>query len=287
MVNITELLNDFRNELLREDKSENTVASYISDINSFLSWYEGSTSEGIEKLIALDLKDYRSYLLGNRSAKVATVNRKVASINKFMDWLHNEGHLQKSLKLKQVKQNTPQEFKGLSEREVKTLRKEVHRNGNKRDILIIELLLNTGLRVSELCNIRIGDIEASERKGRIKVMGKGMKERVLQLNKEVREAIEEYLQVRPKMDCDCLFVGQRGGLTRNGVFKSIKKYADRIGIEVSPHTLRHTLARKLLESGSDITTVQGILGHERLETTAIYTKTTQDKMDRDLEGLNW
>ncbi len=286
MKSIEELIKEYQDELIRQDKSDNTISSYLLDIKAFIKWYQESTNEGIEKLIALDLKDYRSFLVTN-GAKVATVNRKIASINKFVEWLNVEGYLEKQFKLKQIKQTSQQQFKGLEPKDLKSLRKEIHRNGNKRDILIFEILINTGIRVSELCNIKLRDIEVSERKGQLSIVGKGMKQRVVALNKNVRDAFEDFMKVRPKTDSEFLLIGQRGQLTRNGVFKTLKKYADRVGIEVSPHCLRHSLARYLLESGSDITTVQGILGHERLETTAIYTKTTQKRMDEDLENLNW
>ncbi len=282
-----ELLQQYQDELIRQDKSDNTIASYMLDLKSFIKWYEESTNEGIEKLIALDLKDYRGFLMAN-GAKVATVNRKVASINKYVEWLNVRGVLDKQLKLKQIKRSaSEQQFKGLDSKELKALRKEVHRNGNKRDIFMFELLINTGIRVSELCDIKFDSIEVSERKGTLSIIGKGMKQRTVALNKDVRDAYEDYIKARPVTSCDYLFVGQRGQLTRNGVFKTLKKYADRVGVEVSPHCLRHSLARHLLESGTDITTVQGILGHERLETTAIYTKSTQEKMNQVLETVNW
>jgi len=221
-------------------------------------------------------------------AKVATINRKIASINKFVEWLNVRGVLDKQLKLKQIKRSaSEQQFKGLDSRELKALRKEVHRNSNNRDIFMFELLINTGIRVSELCDIKFDSIEVSERKGILSIIGKGMKQRTVALNKDVRDAFEDYMNVRPVTKSDYLFMGQRGQLTRNGVFKTLKKYADRVGVEVSPHCLRHSLARHLLESGTDITTVQGILGHERLETTAIYTKSTQEKMNKVLESMNW
>lgn len=282
-----ELLKEYQDELIRQDKSDNTIASYMLDLKAFIKWYGESTGEGIEKLIALDLKDYRGFLMTN-GVKVSTVNRKIASINKFLEWLNTKGILDKQLKLKQIKRSTSeQQFKGLDSKELKALRKEVHRNGNKRDIFMFELLINTGIRVSELCDIKLNSIEISERKGILSIIGKGMKQRTVALNKDVREAYEEYMKVRPSTNSDYLFVGQRGQLTRNGVFKTLKKYAERVGIEVSPHCLRHSLARHLLESGTDITTVQAILGHERLETTAIYTKSTQQKINEVLESVNW
>lgn len=282
-----ELLKEYQDELIRQDKSDNTISSYMLDLKGFIKWYQGTTDEGIEKLIALDLKDYRVYLMTN-GAKVATVNRKIASINKFVEWLNVRGVLDKRLKLKQIKRSSSeQQFKGLESKELKMLRKEVHRSGNKRDILMFELLINTGIRVSELCDIKLSTIEISERKGILSIIGKGMKQRTVALNKDVRDAYEDYMKIRPASASEFLLIGQRGQLTRNGVFKTLKKYADRIGVEVSPHSLRHSLARHLLEEGIDITTVQGILGHERLETTAIYTKSTQEKMNKVLEDMNW
>jgi site-specific recombinase XerD len=163
------------------------------------------------------------------------------------------------------------------------LLREAERHGNKRNLAILQLLRHTGLRVGELCNLRLGDVTISERKGEVLVRGgKGTKDRTIPLNNDVRRAVEAYKQVRPRVADDRLFVGQRGQPLRpQGVQLVVRKYARRAGLpEVTPHVLRHTFAKHVLDAGEDLATVQRLLGHERLETTAIYTQPTA----RDLEA---
>lgn len=149
-------------------------------------------------------------------------------------------------------------------------------------------MLGTGLRVSELCGLRLQNIEISERKGSLRVIGKGNINRKLPLNKDVRKAIKEYLAVRPESDTDFLLIGQRGALKRNAINLILKKYGQRVMVEVTPHRVRHTLGYRLVKSkNTAITTIQQILGHDSIMTTNLYTVTTeQDKVDA-LEALEW
>jgi site-specific recombinase XerD len=128
--------------------------------------------------------------------------------------------------------------------------------------------------VGELCNLTLEDIKLGERSGELVVRsGKGSKYRVVPLNADVRKTLRAYLEDRAKTGTSALFVGLRGnGLTPQGVEKIVDKYAYKARLEgVTPHTLRHSFAKQTLDSGVNLVAVAALLGHQRLETTAIYT----------------
>jgi integrase/recombinase XerC len=152
---------------------------------------------------------------------------------------------------------------------------------------VVVVLLNTGLRASELCGLKLSDLELSERRGRLHVRGKGDKARTVPLNAGVREALREWLSVRPAAADDRLFIGRRGPLTPSGVWRIVTKLARRAGLEdVHPHALRHTFATRLLrEAGADLVTVAELLGHESVNTTARYTRPSEKDLQAALERL--
>jgi len=158
---------------------------------------------------------------------------------------------------------------------------------DKRDIAILQVLRHTGIRVGELCALRVADIQTSERKGSLTVRsGRGSKHRVIPLNLNVRKALDDYLKVRPEVADDQLFIGQRGeGLKVRAVEDVVAKYARLAGLEVHPHQLRHTFAKAALDSGTDLVAVATLLGHQRLETTAIYTKPSPRDLEKAVERL--
>ncbi|WP_237763048.1 tyrosine-type recombinase/integrase [Paenibacillus sp. A3] len=151
---------------------------------------------------------------------------------------------------------------------------------------MIELLIGTGIRVSELVGIRLKDIELSDRKGTLKVFGKGNSFRTIPINKDVRKALARYIEVRPDNESEYLFIGQRGALERNAINLILKKYGDRIQVKVTPHMLRHTLGYRLVKT-IPLTTIQQILGHDNVSTTNIYTLTTQQDMETALMNIEW
>jgi site-specific recombinase XerD len=168
------------------------------------------------------------------------------------------------------------------------LLREVHKSGKMRDAAIIETLANTGLRVGELAELTLADVEISERKGMVTVRsGKGVKYRQVPLNADARRAISGYLQARPQSAETSLFLGQRDEpLTPSAVWRVVKKYGQRAGLTISPHTLRHTFGTRLVRtSGIDLVTVAAMMGHESLDTTAIYSQPTAEDMANAVEKL--
>jgi site-specific recombinase XerD len=275
----------FVEELTRQGMAEKTVNTYQSDLVSFARWFANTTGESFcaGAVTPTDILDYKAHLRTVQRRQAATVNRRLAALRKFFLWAQGTGRITE-LPTAAVKgvPSAPRVPKSLAKREVDRLLREAEKAGNKRNLAILLTLRHTGLRVGELCNLRLGDIRISERKGTLLVRsGKGDKDRIVPLNNDVRQALEAYQQVRPTVSDDHLFIGQRGEpLQTDAVQLLVRKYAQRAGLQgVTPHILRHSFAKHVLDAGEDLATVSRLLGHERLETTALYTEPTA----RDLE----
>jgi integrase/recombinase XerC len=277
---------EFLAELRRQEAAPATVRSYAADLRAFARWFPDGTGEAFaaQAVTPTDLREYKAHLRAVERKQAATVNRRLAALRRFFAWAQATGKIAEppTARVKGVPA-APRTPQALSKREVDRIVREAERHGNKRNLAILQLLRHTGLRVGELCNLRLGDVVISERKGAVLVRGgKGNKDRTIPLNVDARRAVEAYRAVRPTVADDALFVGQRGApLKPQGVQQVVAKYARRAGLpEVTPHVLRHTFAKQVLDAGEDLTTVARLLGHERLETTAIYTQPTA----RDLEA---
>ena len=283
---VPELVERFLKDLERQETSPRTRASYRLDLLHFFRWFAQTVGDAPapEAVTPTDVREYRGYLVNVERRQPATVNRRLAALRRFFHWAKAMG-LAKELPTENVKGVTsaPRAPRWLEKRDVDRLIRTVERHGNTRDLAIVLTLRHTGVRVSELCGLTLSDIELSDRKGSLIVRsGKGSKYRVLPLNVDARRAIADYLQVRPTVSTDALFVGQRGeGLKPHGVESLVAKYARLAGLEgVTPHTLRHSFAKHTLDAGANLVAVAALLGHQRLETTAIYTTPSQ----RDLEN---
>ena len=281
----------FIKDLARGEASPKTLASYRFDLSLFARWFEQTQGEPLSPaaVTPTDIREYKSHLMNVEQRRPATVNRRLAALRKFFTWA-KASRLVEELPTDSVKgvTSSPRAPRSLEKREVDKLIRAVERHGNKRDLALVLTLRHTGIRVSELCSLTLSDIELSERKGSVIVRsGKGSKYRVLPLNVDVRRAIADYLQVRPTVSTDALFVGQRGdGLKPHAVLSQIAKYARLAGLEgVTPHTLRHSFAKHTLDAGANLVAVAALLGHQRLETTAIYTTPSQRDLEQAVERL--
>jgi len=144
------------------------------------------------------------------------------------------------------------------------------------------------LRVSEVANLKVGDVRISPRKGSVTVRGgKGSKFRTVPLNVDARKAIQAYLGERPEVDGDHLFMGQRGRPLRpSGIRYLVRRYARDARLdEVTPHTLRHTFGKNLVDAGVPLDRVAQLLGHESVDTTRIYTMPSEQDLQREVEKV--
>ena len=278
----TEAINEYLNYLLIEcGLAQNTIAAYGRDL---LQFKEILMVQGLENPYMVELNNLYDYLavLWQKKMSSTTIARKVACIRGFYDYyyLQNKVKINPAAKLDAIKrkQSLPQV---LSEQEVDRLL-----NAPQGDILglrdkaMLELLYATGMRISELLNLDIGDIELEA--GFVHCTGKGDKQRIVPLGGLAKEALERYLQFsRPKLlktRNDAYFLNNRGKrLSRQGFWKILKAYAEELKIlkEISPHTLRHSFATHLLKNGADLRAVQELLGHADIATTQIYTHLNQ------------
>src|SRR5215218_8034996 len=288
---VSRLVDRFLQDLERQETSPKTRASYRLDLLHFASWLARTVGESFSPgaVTPTDVREYRGYLLNVEKRQPATVNRRLAALRRFFQWAKALG-LVKELPTENVKgvASAARAPHWLEKRDVDRLIRTVERHGNIRDLAIVLTLRHTGIRVSELSSLMLGDVETSERKGTLTVRsGKGSKFRVLPLNVDARQAITAYLKVRPTVSTDQLFVGQRGqGISSRAVELLVTKYGRLAGLEgVTPHTLRHSFGKHALDAGADLVSVSALLGHERLETTAIYTTPSQRDLEKVVEKL--
>lgn len=285
--NSTDNLTDFIISLRGAGESDNTIKSYQTDLELFAAWYIDTTGEDLrpELVTSLDLNEYRQYMLAVKEYKPATVNRKLAAIRKWLTWAQEEGLIDRLPVMPKPVSRQKLAPRWLPRNEVNALLRAVERGGSKRDQAIVAVLLYCGLRISELVNLRVQDVEIGERSGKLILRGKGAKMREVPVRVEARRALAAYLEERSKNGrYDKLFLGQRGPLTVRGVAKMLEKYAYQARIEgLHPHSLRHTCAKDLIDSGVSLDKVAAFLGHESLDTTAIYTRPSFDDLAKAIE----
>ncbi len=272
MYSLPKLLQEFLNYLeLNKGLSRNTIDSYSNDLRNFVSYLSGREPEA--KLINEYVQNLRS------KYKVSTVNRKLSSIRGFVKYIHHKydpslGTI--SVKNLKSRRNIPEY---ISFERLKKL------FSNDRDGLILMFLYATGLRVSELINLRISDIFFEA--GFLRIKGKGRKERMVPIALGVLNRTKEYINRERKKHPaagrhDFLFVNKDGKkFTRQGMWKLIRKKALSEGLYLHPHSLRHMFAVHLLENGADLRSLKEMLGHESILTTQIYTEITDSLLEKE------
>src|SRR4051812_12325683 len=285
------LVGRFMADLERQETAPKTRDAYRLDLLHFAGWFARTLGETFspEAVTPTDVREYRGYLMNVEHRQPATVNRRLAALRRFFVWAKASDFV-KELPTDNVKgvASSPRAPHWLEKRDVDRLIRTVERHGNTRDLAIVLTLRHTGIRVSELSSLTMGDVEISERKGTLTVRsGKGSKFRILPLNVDARQAITSDQKVRPTGSTDRLFIGQRGqGVSSRAVELLITKHARLTGLEdVTPHTLRHSFGKHALDAGADLVSVAALLGHQRLETTAIYTTPSQRALERVVEKL--
>ena len=270
-------------QFLREqDYSVNTKRAYRNDILSFSKWFENANAEpfSLERVTASDLVGFRTAMRCSGKS-VATVNRGLNALRAFFKWLVETDVLPKS-PVEKVKELGRQQLapKGLEAAQVRRLLRECELRQDFRAQTIFALLAFTGIRVGELCQLRYSDLTIKERTGSILIRsGKGAKERTVPLPAQVRHILRDHYQQVSSPDEAFVFQGQRGPLTPTGVRAIFKKYGQIVGIPIHPHLMRHTFASAALTaSNNDLVGVSQLLGHESVNTTAIYTQRSHQEL---------
>ena len=265
--------------------SEHTLKSYYDDIVQFNSFLE----QEYLNLNTFEYKDARNFLsfLYSKNLKRTTVSRKISTLRSFYEyWMtQDETVVNPFVQLVHPKkeQYLPHFF---YEEEMEALFQTVSTDAKKgmRDRVILELLYATGIRVSELVNIKIQDLDMQT--PGVKVLGKGHKERFVPFGEFCRQSIEVYLQeFKPKLNSnhDFLLVNMNGApITERGVRYVLNDVVKRTAgvTEIHPHKLRHTFATHMLNQGADLRTVQSLLGHVNLSTTGRYTHVSNEQLKK-------
>ena len=267
------ILADYENYLLIERAmSRNTVASYCSDVEKFMTW-AGMAPENVTA------EDVTGYLASRSKVSERSQARFLSALRNFFDWLYLEGAVKENpcelVDMPKLGRYFPSV---LSEQEVEAIMDSVDTTDwiGVGDRAILEVLYGCGLRVSEAVGRRRSCLYPDE--GFVRVFGKGKKERLIPFCGMALEAVQRYLEVRPlpadSRSDDLLFLNNRGtSLSRVSMFKMVKRQALIADVrkEISPHTFRHSFATHLVENGADLRVVQEMLGHESITTTEIYT----------------
>ena len=286
---------NFKNYLkLERGLSINSIKSYEYDLNLFKNFIQSNQMP--DTPFNCRPETVKNYLYNNLSNKKSRSQaRSISSIKSFFNYLIFEGHIKKSpisdIESPKLEKNLPEV---LTELEIEKLIKsfDIKENFGQRNRTIIEVLYGTGMRVSELVNLKLSNIFFKE--SIIKIIGKGNKERFVPLGKIASNEIRKYLKIRDNSIIDSkfsdiVFLNRYGrGLTRSMIFKIISDSYKRIGLDkkISPHTLRHSFATHLLKNGADLRTIQIILGHESITTTEIYTHLDTYHLDKVLKKFH-
>ena len=274
-------LRSFLNYLLVDKGlSNNTAKAYEADISSFFQWLDNEDLK-YKNLQEDHINQYIS-LLFQRKMRSSSVNRKISSIKSFYIFLVKRNFVKNSPLNDLV---TPKQEKylpeSMSEAEVDKLLNspDVSNKIENRDKAMIEMLYATGMRISELVNLKMTDVDM--KRCVVKVFGKGSKERLVPFGETALDSLKSYLNDREQSSSKEIFLSNRGKkMTRVAFWQRVKIYLIRENLKnsISPHTLRHAFATHLLNRGADLRSVQLLLGHSDLSTTQIYTHIAKQRL---------
>jgi len=273
---MSNLLLKYVEDLERKHVSKNTLDAYVRDITRFINFIK-ERKENVEEIEMVTIMAYVQYLQKNGKA-VSSIVRNIVSLRNFYKYLMRKGIINENpvinYQIPKIKHNIP---RTLSIEEVDKLLSAPDLTVNKgvRDKAMLEVMYATGMKVSELLNLTIYDINL--KLSYIKCKGSKQQERIIPIGSYAVKCLEEFLKIRVQLNIynlDFLFLNLKGvQMTRQGFWKIIKYYADQASIDkaINSFTLRHSFAVHLLQNGADIKSVQELLGHKDLSATQIYS----------------
>lgn len=275
--------------LIGRGLSENSIASYRNDLNAFVTFTRNAIDVSDTKVEA-----FSAAMAKTDSAK--TQARRLSALRGFYKFLLERGEIKRDPMAKMVNPKTPKSLpKALSGAEVKALLSTAEGSTPQQVRLraVLHLLYASGLRISELVNLTLADVDAGEETGVLRVVGKGDKTRAVPLGKVAEATLRDYRTLaRPHLPgntTDWLFPspyktkGHGRPMTRQNLWKMISDAGAMVGVKVAPHHLRHTFATHLVEHDADLRAVQLMLGHASLNTTQVYTKVAAGRLRTALE----
>ena len=271
----------YQNTFYERNVSPQTLKCYQEDMKAF---FEFCKKENAEDLTINDIEAFIA-VLSSRGKATTTIIRRAGTVRAFYLFLQKEHIIDNKASTVEMPKKGSTLPSVLSQEEVEALfdQPDINTDGGKRDRAMLEVMYASGLRVSELINLTVSQVNVEL--GVIKIVGKGHKERHVPLSEYAIEFLKDYMLTArrrfAKKDTKFVFLNRNGGqLTRQFFWQQIKKYAREAGItqEIHPHTLRHSFATHLLENGMDLRTVQELLGHSKITTTQIYTHVSSKRI---------
>ena len=274
---LNKILSKYFDYLESKSLSDNTVKNYFRDLIDYFIYLKLNDLSPTKSIEPKHIRKMLSFLIDKGFSKVS-ISRKISAIKSYITFLekfnYSKDNYSELISIPKKSKSLP---KVMTKKEVSQLIKHVEMNKKKnlRDDALIELLYSTGLRVSEVANLKLKDINL--KKSEIKILGKGNKERIVIFNNKSKEKIIRYLKNDKRyisIKTEALFQNKfKEALSTRSIQRILKKYLNFSGInsKYSTHTLRHTFATHLLEGGADIKVIQQLMGHSSPETTKIYT----------------
>lgn len=268
---------------LEKGLSQNTIDAYRRDLSDF--------AQNVEDIHTINRMNINAYVRTLRERKLAptSVIRKVASLRGFFKWATSSGILEKNPAATLEQPKTPQRLPKVVS--VKEIDEMLHNNLTPLEHVMMELLYSCGLRVSELVNLKLNDIDLSSKY--IRCFGKGSKERIIPIGEQAKTVVKEYFPTRDllvkkyNLTTKNLLIKDNGHfVTRQDVYNFIHAQGKLIHKNISPHTLRHSFATHLLENGADLRVVQELLGHSDVSTTQLYTHISKKRLKEVYFAIN-
>ncbi len=275
--------------------AENTLLAYESDLRACWNYLTegGKESLKLDEIVALHVKDFIAHIRDDQGFKPRSLSRVMSSLRRFFDYTVRCGLIEASPALTLHNPKIPKKLPVyLVEEEMTRLLRAPDRSDSEgyRDYAILTLFLFTGLRLSELVGLNIGDVDFEA--GSILVHGKGSKERLIPLHRHAREVLATYLRsvrlVTPNMNPMPIFLGRDDQrMTARAVGWAVERAVKQAGVshQITPHKLRHTFATQLLHRGANLLEIKELLGHSQLATTSIYTHTNVQRLKSAVEKI--
>jgi len=298
---IDTLLTNFATWLKSRGRSAHSLRAYLSDVRQFTAWFAQHTQEpfALAAVDGEDVQDWLDHLSKILNAMPATVNRKLAALSTFFRWAI-EANLITGDPTADIEGMEQQDVapKALTEAAMNKILRKAKEGGNLRDHALLELLAATGLRAAEAASLTLGDLALGERSGWVTVrLGKGRRRRKVPIHLRARKVLSAYLEqerladasARAARSAEPLFRSRAGEpLTPYALWYTVKKYARLAEVEgVTPHTFRHSVATRLVRDPQvDMVTAATFLGHSRLDTTARYSRPSEDDLARAAERVS-
>ncbi len=269
--------------------AQNTIDAYRRDLTSFCDFlYKLASIDDFEKIVRNHINYYIKEL-HDKNYTPTSVTRKIAAIRGWFRWLSANGIIKNDpslgVELPRLTKKLP---KVMSVAEIESILKN---HLTDIEAAVLELLYGAGLRVSELVNLELNNVEMSARY--VRCIGKGSKERIIPIGEKAVKALKTYLKKREllikkfKLDTKKLFVKENGNaVTRQDVYVFIRKQGELLKKHISPHTLRHSFATHMLENGADLRVVQELLGHSDVSTTQLYTHVSKKRLKEVYFSIN-